>query len=378
MAIAPISTDSIRVGYINKTEGYIKGLTVAQANAYEKSNPGTIYIFQNGDGVIQYLNISQVNALSVKDLLRSETCNTTPRPCTSPLINFFGGDGIGAEGNAIIDRNGVILAVDLVNGGYGYSSRPLVQVIDPCDNGSGAVLDTEIKDGRVVRVIVLDGGAGYLPPPQTAPQYPALLQLKDVVVRRTGINYNCGVDEITVCIDRDGTTVTEPNGTVLSYQCDPFGRIRQVQVVRGGTFSENIRICIHSKTGVNAELIPIFDVIRDPLFVEKEKDFRNVIQVYDLIGLTVQGYVDGKPYYGRVYFENDAKFAGVPGTGKPIPVYSTRTESIQKATQNTTGDSVRIVGAVETGTTEPITTQAPTVDIAPRTLNITPTTDTGY
>jgi YD repeat-containing protein len=377
MAIAPISSDLIRVGYISKTEGYIKGLTVAQANTYEKSNPNTLYIFQNGDGVIQYLNINQVNALTVKDLLRSETCVVTPRPCTSPLINFFGGDGIGAEGNAIIDKNGVILAVDIVNGGYGYSRRPLAQVIDPCDNGSGALLDTEIKDGRVVRVIVLDGGTGYLPPPQTAPQYPALLQLKDVIVRRTGINYNCGVDEITVCIDRNGTTVTEPNGTVLSYQCDPFGRIRQVQVVRGGTFSENIRICVHSTTGVNAELIPIFDVIRDPVFVEKEKDLRNVIQVYDLIGLTVQGYVDGKPYYGRVYFENDTKFAGVPGTGKPIPVYETRTESVQKASQNTRGDSVRILGAVETGTTESVITQTPTTN-TPTTLNITPTTDSGY
>jgi len=482
MAIAPISRDLIRVGYISPTEGYVRGLTVSDANNYDKLNggkkyepitrtydvinngagnyeftgaatgsnptlnvtvgdtlvfnlvaighpfwvktrkvrgtgdgvttgniknngsekgtiiwnttgvkPGTyyyvcqnhtsmqgvinvtaptggiLYIFQDGDGKIRYLTIDEVNQLTIKDLLRSDVCNTGPKPCTSPLINFFGGDGIGAEGNAVIDKNGVILAVDLVNGGYGYSSRPLAQVIDPCNNGSGAVLDTEIKNGRVVRVIVIDGGVGYLPPPQTAPQYPALLQLKDVVVRKTGINYNCGVDEVTVCVDRDGTTRKEPNGTVLTYQCDPFGRIRQVQVVRGGTFSENIRICVHSKTGVNAELIPVFEVVRDPLFTEKEKDFRNVVQVYDLIGLSVQGYVDGKPYYGRVYFENDAKFAGVPGTSKPIPVYDTKTESILKATQSTTGDFVRIVGAVEGEVTEtvPVSTPEPTPAAAP-------------
>ena len=303
MAIDP--NNIIKVGYVDKTQGYIKGISVADANAYEKKKPGTTYIFVNGDGKINYLNINQVNKLTVADTYRTVPCKNTQIPCTAPVINFFGGEGIGAEGNAVIDQKGIILAVDIVNGGYGYQTPPLVQVIDPCKNGSGAVLRTEIKNGQVSRVIVEDGGIGYLPPPATAPQYPALLQLKDVIVANPGINYNCGVDEITVCIERNGTTYKEPNGTVLSYQCDPFGRIRQVQVVRGGSFSEYIRICIHSKTGVNVELIPVFDIIRDPLFAEKEETLRNVVQVYDLVGLTVQGYVDGKPYYGRVYYDNE-------------------------------------------------------------------------
>lgn len=357
----------LKVGYIDKMEGYVSGLSIADANQYERLNPGTIFIFQDGDRKINYLTIDQVNQLTVENSLRSQACKTAPQPCTAPLINFFGGGGIGAEGNAVIDQNGIILAVDIVNGGYGYQTPPLIQVIDPCNNGSGAVLETEIKRGRVSRVIVRDGGVGYLAPPATAPQYPALLQLKDVIVANPGINYNCGVDEITVCIERDGTTFKEPNGSVLSYQCDPFGRIRQVQVIRGGTFSEFIRICIHSKTGANVELIPVFDIIRDPLFVEQEETLRKVVQVYDLVGLTVQGYVDGRPYYGRVYFENDQKFAGIPGTGKPIPVYTTKIESIEKSASTNRGDSVRIVGAVEQVTeTTPSTT--PTVDIAAPTV----------
>jgi len=329
MAINPNSV--LRVGYISKTEGYISDLTISQANIHERLNPGTTFIFRNGDGQLKYLNIDQVNQLAIQDTLRSNPCNTGTLPCTAPLINFFGGQGIGAEGNPVIDKNGVILAVDLVSGGFGYQTPPLVQVIDPCKNGAGAVLETEIKNGQVVRVIVKDGGFGYLQPPANAPQYPALLQLKDVIVANPGINYNCGVDEVTVCVERDGTTFKEPNGSVLTYQCDPFGRIRQVQVLFGGTFSEHIRICIHSKTGVNVDLIPVFEVIRDPLFVDKEKNLRNLVQVYDLVGLSVQGYIDGKPYYGKVYFDNGQKFAGVPGTGKEIPVYPTRTESIQKS-----------------------------------------------
>jgi len=365
----------LRVGYIDPINGYVSNLTIEQANQYERLRPGTIFIFRDGDGNINYLTIDQVNRLTVENALRSETCSTAPRPCTSPLINFFGGEGIGAQGNAIIDQNGVILAVDIVNGGYGYQTPPLVQVIDPCNNGSGAVLETEINRGRVVRVIVRDGGVGYLPATgdgrSITPQYPALLQLKDVIVANPGINYNCGVDEVTVCIDRDGTIVTEPNGTVLSYQCDPFGRIRQVQVIRGGTFSEYIKICIHTKTGANVELIPVFEVIRDPIFVEQEQDLRRVVQVYDLVGLTVQGYVDGRPYYGRVYFENDQKFAGVPGTGRPVPVYNTKTESINRSVSTTRGDSVRIVGA-----DEGLAPTTSTVDIASPTEQTT-NTNTG-
>jgi len=365
----------LRVGYIDPINGYVSNLTIEQANQYERLRPGTIFIFRDGDGNINYLTIDQVNRLTVENALRSETCSTAPRPCTSPLINFFGGEGIGAQGNAIIDQNGVILAVDIVNGGYGYQTPPLVQVIDPCNNGSGAVLETEINRGRVVRVIVRDGGVGYLPATgdgrSITPQYPALLQLKDVIVANPGINYNCGVDDVTVCVDRDGTTFEELNGTVLSYQCDPFGKIRKVQVIRGGTFSESIRICVKTKTGANVELIPVFEVIRDPIFVEQEQDLRRVVQVYDLVGLTVQGYVDGRPYYGRVYFENDQKFAGVPGTGTPIPVYNTKTESINRSVSTTRGDSVRIVGA-----DEGLAPTTSTVDIAPPTTQTT-NTNTG-
>jgi hypothetical protein len=194
-----------------------------------------------------------------------------------------------------------------------------VQVYDPCNNGSGAVLETEIQNGRVVKVIVVDGGRGYLPPPQTVPQYPAIVKLKEVIVKNPGINYNCGVDRISVCIDRDGEHFEEPNGTVLNYNCDPFGKIRSVNVVNGGNF-------IESATGLNAKFIPVFEVVRDPLIPEVAKD---VVQVYDLVGLNVNGYVDGKAYYGNVYYQNGIRFAGTPNTGgTPIRVYDTRQESI--------------------------------------------------
>ena len=88
--------------------------------------------------------------------------------------------------------------------------------IDPCKNGSGAVLQTIIGDqiisgeisgdqfgistanltgditGVVVHVIVKDSGQGS-PPPQTVPQYPAILELTGVTVTNPGFNYDPAV-----------------------------------------------------------------------------------------------------------------------------------------------------------------------------------------
>ena len=63
MSIAPISNDNIKVGYISDT-GYVKGKSIVEANAYEAINPGTIYIFLNGDKKVKYLTIDEVNKLT--------------------------------------------------------------------------------------------------------------------------------------------------------------------------------------------------------------------------------------------------------------------------------------------------------------------------
>ena len=57
MGIAPISNENIKVGYISEDDGYVKGKSIAQANAYEALNPGTTYIFLNGDNKVEYLSI---------------------------------------------------------------------------------------------------------------------------------------------------------------------------------------------------------------------------------------------------------------------------------------------------------------------------------
>ena len=86
---------------------------------------------------------------------------------------------------------------------------------------------------------------------------------------------------------------------------------------------------MNTETGVNATFVPNFDIIRDPQPVEPV--ITDVVQVFDLVGLNINGYVDGKPYYGNVYFERGIKYAGTSDKSRTdIVVYNTRLESLQR------------------------------------------------
>jgi len=162
------------------------------------------------------------------------------------------------------------------------------------------------------------------PPPTPGPQvsgYPVCLILESVIIDDPGINYECGVDKLSIVPD---------NGVVLDYICDPFGKIKEVKIVSEGTcFSVYPRITLPSKTGINASFTPVFKVIRDPLDPALTGERQKLLQVTDLVGLKQTGYVDGRAYYGSVFYDQGAKYAGYYKTiGEPIRVYDTLQESI--------------------------------------------------
>ena len=380
MPITQTSFDNIKVGYISETDGYIKDVSIADANAYAELNPDTEFIFIDGDEKVRFLTINEVNALTPKNLLRSDPCLTGDQPCGPPKLKFFGGGGVGASANPVVDGSGNLIAVDLVSGGFGYTSPPQVQVLDPCNNGSGAVLQTIIENGVVVKVIIKDSGQGYLPPAQTVPQYPAVLELTGVTVTNAGFNHNCGVDKIEII---------PSNGSVLSYNCDPFGKIKSVSVDKGGRFTELPQIRMNTETGVNATFVPNFDIIRDPQPIEPV--ITDVVQVYDLVGLNINGYVDGKPYYGNVYYVNGIRYAGTSvNSGTNIVVYDTQLASVQKrqiegqisASQieetETQGDTIEAISSPSRGSYSTTPTSAPSTTPATPSTTTTPATGGGY
>ena len=280
--------------------------------------------------------------------------------------------------------NGNLIAVDLVSGGFGYTSPPRVQVLDPCKNGSGAVLDSVLGTGDltgvVVKVIIRDSGKGYLPPAQTVPQYPAIIELTGVTVTNPGFNHNCGVDTIEII---------PSNGTVLSYSCDPFGKIRSVSVDKGGRFTELPQIRMNTETGFNATFVPDFSIIRDPQPVEPV--LTDVVQVFDLVGLNINGYVDGKPYYGNVYYVNGIRYAGTSvNSGTNIVVYDTQLASVQKRQiesaitpsqieeTETQEDTIEAISSPTRGSYSTTPTSAPSTTPATPSTTTTPATGGGY
>ena len=394
MPITQASFDNIKVGYISETDGYVQNVSISDANTYAELNPDTEFIFIDGDEKVRFLTISEVNALTPKNLLRSDPCLTGDQPCGPPKLKFFGGGGVGASANPVVDSGGNLIAVDLVSGGFGYTLPPQVQVIDPCNNGSGAVLQTILGTddltGVVVQVIIKDSGQGYLPPPQTVPQYPAVLELTGVTVTNPGFNHNCGVDTIEVI---------PSNGTVLSYNCDPFGKIKSVSVDKGGRFTELPQIRMNTETGINAAFVPNFDIIRDPEPIDPVVTQEDLVQVFDLVGLNINGYIDGKPYYGNVYYINGIRYAGTSAqtSGTNVIVYDTRLASLQKQIKpvstvstvdleepvtetetETREDTIEAISSPSRGSYSTTPTSAPSTTPATSTPSTTPATGGGY
>ena len=158
----PATICDIKVGYISTDRGYVDGVSRYEANQYAQLNPGTQFIFKNRD-IIRYLNINEVNRLTPDDLLPktipTSGCDDSSKntfgldiynPDGSlkddatgtpgvPRVYINGGGGVGAVANPVIGLDGSLLAVDLVDGGYGYRYEPQVDIVDLDGVGAGAV-----------------------------------------------------------------------------------------------------------------------------------------------------------------------------------------------------------------------------------------------
>ena len=147
----PPQAKDLRVGYISTDRGYQTGMTVCQANEYAKLNPGTTFIFKPDRKTVEFLNINQVNKLASQPNVayKDDTCpdgwkmDGIPKP---PRVVFMGGGGVGAVANPVIGDDGGILAIDLVNGGFGYKYPPLVRIEDESGIGAGAVVNVDVGE----------------------------------------------------------------------------------------------------------------------------------------------------------------------------------------------------------------------------------------
>ena len=170
--------------------------------------------------------------------------------------------------------------------------------------------------GIVYPVTIDDPGNGHKPP--GGPGYPVRIDLTGVKVKTGGSNYNCAEDQIVI-------TPNEGGAKLSLCDCGPYGRINKVCVDSPGKgITEWPTIRVISPTGINAELIPILEVVRDPIAPPER-----LLQVTDLVGVKQTGYYDGRAYYGAVFYKEGVRYAGYYETaGELVQIYDTLQESI--------------------------------------------------
>tara|TARA_R100000234_G_C5001497_1_gene180503 strand:- start:1399 stop:3369 length:1971 start_codon:yes stop_codon:yes gene_type:complete len=199
------------------------------------------------DGIDKFFGLDEddiVNAERVAAIIGD--CPVNNKVCGPPKIEIFGGGGIGAAANAVINEFGSIVGVNMQSLGVGYTEKPYVSIIDNCD-GRGAEGEAIIKDGQVINIIIRRGGGGYQTPPDVTDSEGVNVvgEIEDVEIIRTGRNY------------REGDLIVSQCGTFKPI-LDDIGRIVGAKVVSVHKGCKVIPdLSINTETGYGALVRPI-------------------------------------------------------------------------------------------------------------------------
>ena len=190
-------------------------------------------------------------------------CNVSTKRCLPPRIEIFGGGGVGAAADAVVNSIGEVIGVRMKDTGVGYLEPPFVLVVDECNNGRGAVGQAVVENGGVSNIIV-SGGGGYLSGDQITDTegVDVIGEIVGVKVVTTGAGY----EEGDLIVSDSGQTITPviENGRIVGGT----GKIDQ-------GLTELPELIVQTNTGVGANVIPITRFIKredytDPVVPEAE------------------------------------------------------------------------------------------------------------
>ena len=275
------------------------------------------FLFQSDDGAILYINGNKV-AESKSDF-RGEASPTYAEISAGKYEIKVVCNNIRLNRNVLTGGNPTGFALKIMKDvvisekSFPWTTNPIgisaMLIPPPCPK-------VVIGKGSVDDIIVYEPGNGHIDYP--GPGIPTLITVKDVEIDLPGINY-------------DPNDIPIINDIPTTLEVDNFGRITKINVPTIGDGSgivvtDTPVIDVPSLTGVGFRGTPIMQTTIVPEEVFAPED---IIQVTDLVGLTQNGYVNGKPYYGSVFSRDGRLFAGIyETTGELVPVYATLQESI--------------------------------------------------
>ena len=143
-------------------------------------------------------------------------CNTNVLRCGPPRVDFFGGEGSGVTGNAVVNALGQIIGVAIDNSGFGFTSPPLITFVDGCRNGYGAGGYAVL--GSVSRVLdeneepVSDDNGNPLYEPNEFGDEQGVVA---VTIVSPGEGFLSNIVETTFSVDSDGNVTESTSGDTV-------------------------------------------------------------------------------------------------------------------------------------------------------------------
>jgi len=216
-------------------------------------------------------------------------CDVSAFKCGPPSIEIFGGGGVGAAAEVVVDDIGRTIGVDLTNGGSGYTRPPFVSFVDSCEDtftsgyavisetggsGTGGSGTSGVSGGQVTDIILTtrpvvpprDGRTEFDPPSDTGQPggNDYVVCLEGFRILDIGVGYTVN-DSITITPDIPGLEA--------SVRMTEFGQIISIQIgtnVCGLPGYPDIEI--NSPTGEGAIIEPILSFTRVSDFNETTAD----------------------------------------------------------------------------------------------------------
>ena len=183
--------------------------------------------------------------------------------CGPPRVEIFGGGGLGALADAVINETGEIIGVNMKDLGFGYTSKPYVSIIDDCGNGRGSTAEACMDGDTVMNICILSTGDGYL---------------------SSGLSDSSGVDVIGEVVDvniistgagyEEGDLIVSETGQALTPIIED-GRI----VGASGEIDQGLttmpKLTVQTNTGVGAKILPVTRFVKredytDPIVPEAQ------------------------------------------------------------------------------------------------------------
>jgi hypothetical protein len=260
-----------------------KGLAEVGTAIDDSIRQSALYTPFNLGGLGSISNLFQDNSCSSKVTNPQTQDDLMPMPigskwkdCIPPAVRIIG-DGVGAKAIPIVGDNKKIFAIQITNGGVGYTQgNTTVRVVDNSGYGSGATAAPIIGAGGSITAIYLtttgDGycGGSLIGIGSTAG--PGIGSTAGPGIGSTGVvntatpgisSYVSGCVESLVVISpgygyTTGDRITDGKNT-YTPNVSPSGSIVSVQPLTNTVcgFTDTPTIIINTKTGVAAEIIPV-------------------------------------------------------------------------------------------------------------------------